>query len=182
MSGICQSCKRPIDNDEHRGFFFKALAVAYDNWPESHPFQADNADHFRAWLIMESGHYTSADLMGEEAATIAIVKAAANLLGKPNHVRIGRIAGGIRVIAPLSMSKTVMSKKKFDAVALAVYPIIEAAIGVGVEKLVRESGGHVNNTVASGVSVGEHRTDRRPGDHQSGGHDESLDGSKHDAW
>lgn len=138
MSGICQACKRPIDNDEHRGFFFKALAVAYDNWPESHAFQPQNADHFRAWLLTEAGHYTSADLVGEEAVTVANVKAAATLLGKPHHIRIGRIPGGIRVIAPLSMSKTAMSKKKFDAVALAVYPIIEAAIGVGVEKLVRE--------------------------------------------
>lgn len=139
MSGICQSCKRPLDNDEHRGFFFKAISVAYENWPENHEFQPETKDHLRAWLLIEAKQSRTADFIGDLVITKKNIAAMAELWDIPiNHMRFGRLADGLRVLAPISMKKLMLSKKQFDAAALAVYPIIEAAIGVGVERLVRE--------------------------------------------
>lgn len=156
----CPTCKRPMDDDKHRGFFFKAIAAAFENWPENAEFQPATTEHLRAWLLIEAGRYSTVDVLGTEAVTIANMKVAAALLGKPHAFRMGRIADGVRVYAPVSMAKDAVSKKEFDAIALDVYNIIEAVVGVGVERLVREGGlGHadngVQNTRISGESVGE---------------------------
>lgn len=152
----CPTCKRPMDDDKHRGFFFKAIAAAFENWPENAEFQPATTEHLRAWLLIEAGRYSTVDVEGAEAVTIANMKVAAALLGRPHAFRMGRIANGVRVYAPVSMAKDAVSKKEFDAIALDVYNIIEAVVGVGVERLVREGGlGHADNGVQNTRISGE---------------------------
>lgn len=156
----CPACKRPLDDDKHRKFFFKAIAAAFENWPEGAEFQPSTPEHLRSWLLIESGRYSTVDVLGAEAVTIENMKIAAALLGKPHAFRMGRIADGVRVYAPVSMAKDAVSKKEFDAIALDVYNIIEAMVGVSVERLVREGGlGHadngIQNTRISGEPAGE---------------------------
>lgn len=82
--------------------------------------------------------------------TVANLKIAASLLGKPHAFRMGRIANGIRVYAAVSMAKDSISKKGFDIAALDVCSLIEAIVGVGVDRLVREGvSSHADNGITN---------------------------------
>jgi hypothetical protein len=59
----------------HHDALFAYIGDAFENWPHSHPFRPDSAEHLRAWLLVEAGHST-VDLMlvrtsGEVAAVAA---------------------------------------------------------------------------------------------------------------
>jgi len=37
------------------GLFFAAMALAFDNWPDGHPFQPKDAEQLRYWLEIRAG-------------------------------------------------------------------------------------------------------------------------------
>lgn len=50
----CPRCNLDLSGDptrRARGFLHVIIAIACDNWPESHRFQPDSASHLRAWLF-----------------------------------------------------------------------------------------------------------------------------------
>lgn len=40
---------------QHRRFF-AFIRAAYTHWPEKHPFQPDNSEHLRKWLLIKAKH------------------------------------------------------------------------------------------------------------------------------
>lgn len=40
----------------HHRRTFALINAAYENWPDTHAFQPDSAEHLRAWLVIEAGH------------------------------------------------------------------------------------------------------------------------------
>lgn len=38
--------------------FFSVIGAAFHQWPEHHPFQPQDAEHLRAWLLVRAKHCT----------------------------------------------------------------------------------------------------------------------------
>lgn len=46
---------KPRSRREHN-MLFRAIGVAFNNWPEYHPFKPNNAEHLRYWLEVGAGY------------------------------------------------------------------------------------------------------------------------------
>lgn len=52
VTGVRARCR---STPQHRRFF-KLISVVYHHWPETHPFQPDNSEHLRKWLLIKAKH------------------------------------------------------------------------------------------------------------------------------
>ena len=154
MSRAIHSCPecgciltKPRSSADHRRFF-GLLAKAADQWPESHPFQPSSVEHLRAFLLCEAGYtsVTTVDLSEITAsnphllaaARIAIEEAVAAGLRNGDYVFTRPRGDVVEILRPRSINWATLGQKEFSPIREAVETIIEAAIGVSSEQLLKE--------------------------------------------
>lgn len=130
----CQHCAR--SSDDHRRFF-GLVKAAFDQWPEAHEFQPDNAEHLRAYLLCRVGHRKTTVIETEEAASaVLVVEAAFKAAGSYAFVR--PYGAGLAVYAPRSLSWDQLDQKKFNPIRDEVSALIESIVGVSADQLLKE--------------------------------------------
>jgi hypothetical protein len=130
-----------VRSNKAHSMLFAVIAEAWRQWPESHKFQPEDAEHLRAYLFVKARHYdaidvkvkhTDAAILGPQLA--ALVKANAD--GKTPLLHA--YSWGIRQFKPRTISGRPDSKM-FHAVSSKCYSEIEAVIGVPVERMQRRA-------------------------------------------
>lgn len=130
---------KPRSLDQHRRFF-AVIKATHDHWPESHPFQPDNAEHLRAWLLVRAGHHTvktfHLDGDGDEFARLIPV-VTATMLGKHSWCRAR--GNELHVCVPQSIAFDKMDHKTFCKVCDDVDEVIRLETGLDPDQLLRET-------------------------------------------
>lgn len=143
---VCPSCGvilcKTRSLPDHRRFF-ALIKAAFEQWPESHSFQPDSAEHLRAYLTCKAGHRNVTELHLPAEAT----KDMQRLFQFGTECAI-KAAGGVGfvvpyrdslvVISPKSIGWDTISQKEFGPFRDAVSDIIEAETGIKADDLLRE--------------------------------------------
>lgn len=130
---------KPRSIDQHRRFFSLMKAV-YDQWPEAHRFQPDNAEHLRAWLLVRAGHHTvhtfSPD--GDQDSFAKWVPVIiATMTGK--HAWCRAHGSELHVCVPLSIAFDKLEHKAFCKLNDDVDEVIRLDTGLDPDKLLKEA-------------------------------------------
>lgn len=124
--------------EQHRRLF-AVMAATFTHWPERHPFQPQNAEHLRAWLLVKAKHstiktfYLDGDAK-EYARVIPIITA--SMMGKHSWCRAE--ANALHVCVPESIAFDKCDHTKFCDLNNAIDEIIRAEIGLDPDHLLRE--------------------------------------------
>lgn len=130
---------KPRSIDAHRRFF-GVIAALYSHWPDKHPFQPDNTEHLRAWLLVRAGHHTvkTFHLDGEAdefARLIPIVTA--TMLGKHSWCRAR--GNELHVCVPQSIAFANLDHQAFCKLNSDVDEVIRAETGLDPDQLLKET-------------------------------------------
>lgn len=131
----CPHCgSAPRSNDDHKRFF-ALIAAAYDQWPESHEFQPDSAEHLRSWLLCKINYRntTMVETSTDPKAAVLVVEAAFKAAGSYAFVR--PYGDGLAVYAPKSIAWDKLDQKQFGPVRDEVSGLIESVLSVTAEQL-----------------------------------------------
>ena len=129
---------KPRSIDQHRRLF-AVIAATFANWPERHPFQPQDAEHLRAWLLVKAKHstvktfYLDGDAE-EYARVIPIITA--SMMGKHSWARAQ--GNALHVAVPESIAFDKLEHSKFCAINDTVDEIIRAETGLDPEALLTE--------------------------------------------
>lgn len=157
MSARPQSCPecgclltKPRSPADHRRFF-SAIAKAFMHWPEGHEFQPDSPEHLRAYLLTEAGHaettpiFVELDCFQEAEKTAALklvrlaVEAALAAARNDGSYAFARVVGDTIIVSkPKSIAFHALSQREFGPLRDQVEAVIEAALGVKIETLLRQ--------------------------------------------
>jgi hypothetical protein len=137
MTALCPTCRRVAGRSrEEHNLLFAVIAQAFDNWPESHAFQPSDAEHLRAWLLIEAGHYEAMAATSSMSAT-DIAEMGRFFMGGRKEFRIVRRRGRLAVLRPATIRKSVLGPTKYREVSRAVYEIIEGVTGIIADEFAR---------------------------------------------
>ena len=140
---ICPTCpfKQQRSGAAHN-HFFAIIDEACKRWPEAHPFQPEDKEHLRAYLLVKARHFDkmdvkckSTDAGGLQTQLEALIRMFCD--GKPPLIHA--YTWGVRVFVPRSISYAAADRKVFNAVSETVFEIIEDALGVKIDDLRRET-------------------------------------------
>lgn len=126
--------------DQHNRFF-AVVAALFDQWPERHPFQPDNAEHLRAWLLVKAKHRVVAEFYISDVSPefiMAIPLIAFAMFRK--HVWAWQDGNKIKCCAAKSIAiygKEAIGHLEFCAINNAVDEIIKQETGIDPEMLMR---------------------------------------------
>lgn len=130
---------KPRSICQHRRFF-AILPVLLSHWPESHPFQPDNAEHLRAWLLVRAGHHTvktfHLDGDGDEFARLVPV-IVATMLGK--HAWCRAHGQELHVCVPQSIAFDKLDHISFCQIKNDVEEVIRIETGLDPDRLLKET-------------------------------------------
>lgn len=136
----CGAPKRHRSQAAHN-HLFAIIASAWKLWPTDHPFQPEDPEHLRAYLLVKARHFDkldvkckSADAIGLKTQLDAVIRAFCD--GKPPLIHA--YPWGLRVFKPRSISYAAADRKVFNAVSETVFEILEVTLGVKIEDLKRE--------------------------------------------
>ena len=128
--------------------FFALLRAAHMHFPENHPLTSSNEEQFRARILIEAGHAHVAK--AEIPASYAESEAARDYFraavdgafrasdGKSAYRELRVRGSSLEIISPRSISFPRSKQREFNAVRDSVEQIIELALGLPVEQLLRE--------------------------------------------
>lgn len=144
LGQACPTCgtpKRQRSQASHN-LLFAVIDEAFKLWPHDQPFQPEDAEHLRAYLLVKARHFDkldvkckSADAIGLKMQLDVVIRSFCD--GKPPLMHA--YPWGVRIFRPRSISYAAADRKMFNAVSEAVYQIVEDAIGVKVDDLRREA-------------------------------------------
>lgn len=125
--------------DQHRRFF-GLMAALHSHWPEDHPFQPDNSEHLRAWLLVRAGHHTvkTFHLEGEATEFARLVPViVATMLGK--HAWCRSHGQELHVCVPQSIAFDKLDHKSFCKLNDDVDEVIRVETGLDPDRLLKET-------------------------------------------
>ncbi len=132
---------------DHRRFF-SVVSKAFDHWPHDHEFQPSNAEHLRAYLLVRANHYNIASIPAPEGYAehasirslfrVAVESAASALAGPSGYFDVRVSAAGVEVLTPKSINWSTVSQREFGPIRDTVEHIIETALKVDIQTLLRE--------------------------------------------
>jgi len=105
--------------------FFAAIKIAFDNWPEYHPFQPVDADQLRYWLEVKAGY--GARIEVEDIAKLKWVVEA--FWKKPIFMAAHNV-----VMVPQSMAYSKMSGADFKLVVASIDKQLNEEVGFGLDQ------------------------------------------------
>ena len=134
---------------DHRRFF-GVIAKAFDNWPEAHEFQPTSSEHLRAWLLCRAGYHTVETIPVEHSGaevqpailklvSLAVEGSVKAALAEGDYAFTRVHGSGIAVFRPKSIGFATLDQKAFGPLREAVEQIIEIAIGVKADELLKEA-------------------------------------------
>lgn len=137
---LCPTCGAPARqrSDVAHKFVFKAIAKAFENWPEANEFQPRDPEHLRAYLLLRVGHRYESELpigaVSPEYAARLLVS-----FVKTVHSHATVIQKGKNVIAiwPRSMAYRELGRAEFQRVSQLICDEIQSIVGVDAETLVK---------------------------------------------
>jgi len=120
--------------------YFAALNDYYDNLPEKIEARWPSADHFRRWLLVETGWFDEKefDMASEKHATALRTF----IRTEDRYARIGGSGSKVIVRRARSQSLVAMGKADFEASKKAVLELAEAMVGTPVRTMMREANRH----------------------------------------
>ncbi len=123
---------------DHRRFF-KVIAEAFSNWPHDHDFQPSDAEHLRAYLLVECGYAEISTVCeaGPELVSLKLSIAPKASSRKRTFTFVRVIGGYITILQPHSIDFATLSQRDFGPLREAVEGVIEAALRVSAEELLR---------------------------------------------
>ena len=137
---------KPRSGPDHRRFF-AAIHAAFTNWPESHEFTPRDPEHLRAYLLVQANHVDVAFLpapegCAENPALLALFRLAVEATGaalakKAGYMDIRVCEGGVEIRTPRTINHSVVSQKEFGPIRDNVESLIEAAVGVTAQQLLK---------------------------------------------
>ena len=130
--------EKPRSIDQHRRLF-ALIKAAHDHWPEAHSFQADNAEHMRAWLLVKAKHRTVKTFyLSEDASESArlIPFVIASMLGK--YAWAWADGNTLRVCVPDTIAFDKCPHGLFCGICDAVADVILREAGLKSEDLLTE--------------------------------------------
>lgn len=133
---------------DHRRFF-AIISKAFEHWPsETHQFKPSSPEHLRSWLLCEAGYFDVASVpLDEELAQnphllklahLTIEASVAAALRDRDYAFHRFSAAGCEILRARSINWETLDQKSFGPIRQAVEEIIETAIGVTAEQLLRE--------------------------------------------
>jgi hypothetical protein len=136
--GFDQGHNHKRSNPDHRRLF-ALIREAYQHWPETHPFEPQNAEHLRKWLIVTAGpewRNARQTWLTNDEATRRIVKEA-----KKDSLDSFAIGDGttLAMCSPKSIAFHEMSQDEFGRLRDAITDVIEQSIGCTVADLMQEA-------------------------------------------
>jgi len=151
---VCSWCPHAKRSKEHHNLLFHIVAAAYENWPPHEAFQPTDAEHLRAWALVEVGWKQEIEVDLEDAFDLAIksgvpvavtrrfitlisgalIGRAKALMDKPPLKMIGKEKSVI-LVAPRSISKGKCTGEEYTMVCDKVVSELAFRIGVSVELL-----------------------------------------------
>ena len=121
--------------------YFKLIRSAFDAWPEAHEFHPRSADELRKWLQAKAGHRKFV-MLDVDPGNVDLVKSVVTTLLEMLQdyawtvpMRDGRLA----IVMSDSIKYESMGHQAFCNLNDDVEALIEHAIGVSVDDLLRES-------------------------------------------
>ncbi len=123
---------------DHRRFF-KVISEAFSNWPHDHEFQPISSEHLRAYLLVECGYVEATSICEAqpELVSLQLTIAAKAALSSGDFAFVRVVGGWITVLRPKSINFRTLSQRDFGPLREAVEGVIEAALGVSAEQLLR---------------------------------------------
>lgn len=136
---------------DHRRFF-AVIRAAFQNWPENHEFQPDDAEHLRAWLLCRAGYrdVTTIPVPSDmppsvvrliTLATEASIKAAKSK-GAAVHAFVRPGEHAVAVFSAKSIDFNTLDQREFGRVRDAVEAVIAAELHVTAADLLRATRDH----------------------------------------
>lgn len=130
---------KPRSLDQHRRFF-GMLAAVHSNWPESHRFQPDNAEHLRAWLLVRAGHHTVKTFhLNDDADELAKVLPVIVATMFSKYAWCRPRGNELHVCVPESIAFDKLEHAKFCKLNDDVDEIIRAETGLDPDELLRQT-------------------------------------------
>jgi len=144
----CGSAVRLPRSAAHHRLFFAYIGECYLNWPERHPFQPDNAEHLRAWLLVQAGHR---DVTAYDWDSPAAAERLADLLDaelrkdrqKGVYAWVEVVDTQVRVVRPRTIRWAELPQAAFNAVSADVFEIGQAITGIAPQAV---ADGHAHHT------------------------------------
>ncbi len=128
---------------DHRRFF-ALIKAAFEQWPDGHDFTPESSEHLRAWLTCKAGYRESTPIHMPDMATDRMrdlfrlsIEAAITAAGSVAFVVPYRDV--VAVVRPKSIAWDKIDQREFSQLRDAVSDVIEAEIGVSVDKLLAET-------------------------------------------
>lgn len=141
---------KPRSGPDHRRFF-AAIRAAANHWPEWHTFQPEGAtieekaNHLRKFLLVKAGHRERQELplefAGDQPGLTRLIgvaiKAAMDRGGGYVEVATAPDGGAVAIYSAKSVDYRTLSQTEFGPVRSAVEELIELAVGVSVDDLLK---------------------------------------------
>lgn len=132
-------------SSRHHRRLFALIHAAFNQWPEQNEFQPESAEHLRAWLLVKAGHRETREIPVQLAHDHPGLATLARLAIEAAFREAGAFAfinpngnGVVSIYRPKSIAWHQLDQKKFAPIADAVEQIIENAIGVKADQLLKE--------------------------------------------
>lgn len=117
--------------------YFAIIRTVYDQWPERHPEQFEDAEAMRKWLQMSAGYremVMNMPVAGIKPDLLVIMVTAAFRAVK-SHARASIHKGRLIVWAPKSIAFASMPHREFCKLVEDVEAVIARETGIRVEEL-----------------------------------------------
>lgn len=121
---------------------FAVIDEAFKVWPDNHPFQPEDKEHLRAYLLVKARHFDKIDIKCKSTDAVGLGTQINVLIREFSDGKAPLIHAypwGVRVFKPRSISYAAADRKVFNAVSETVYEIIETTLGVPIETLKHET-------------------------------------------
>ena len=118
---------------------FGVISEAWQQWPEQHTFQPESPEHLRAYLFTKARHFDPVDVKvkhGNQHLLAAQLPAVVKAYSGGKAPLLHAYPWGVRLFVPRSIAGKPESRD-FHRVSSKCYEVIEAAVGVSVERLQR---------------------------------------------
>jgi hypothetical protein len=143
----CELERKSRSLQDHRRLF-GLLRAAYLQWPETHSFQPSSEEELRAYLLISAGHFDVTSIPAPEACSehppimqlfrLAVEATVSALSRKFGYCDIRISTGGVEILTAKSIDFRTVGQREFGPIREAMESLIEDAVGVKSDQLLRE--------------------------------------------
>lgn len=133
---FCSECGAEKRSKREHDTLFGYITLCWENWPLAHPFKPTDAEHLRAWSLIQVGHFESLDVTdvceGNPLQIALVVKFFTH--GRRDYRLVNT---GNRLVAyrprTIKRGPEGIPVKEYRQIASAVYETLQEITGIDVE-------------------------------------------------